>query len=156
MVLVGLITRYPQGQLIWVKLKSAWLYCVFAEQDDPPKPKPAGKQRTRHEKTVFDAADADLGNTRLREAASKAAQIWYDRTANIRLIDADLADFPDGPDLRKGAAEGIASLTATITEKSARVSEADESIAALAVIIADNPADPEMEAMATELTVVVS
>jgi len=103
-------------------------------------------------KTAFDAADGDLGKARLREAASKAAQIWYDRTADICLIDADLANFPDGPDLRKGAAEGIASLTATITEKSARVSEADESIAALASTIADNPADPEMEAMATELT----
>ena len=103
-------------------------------------------------KAAFDAADGDLGNARLREAASKAAQSWYDRTADICLIDADLANFPEGPDLRKGAAEGIASLSATITEKSVRVSEADESIAAFAVIIADNPADPEMEVMATELT----
>ena len=103
-------------------------------------------------KAAFDDVDSGLGNARLREAASKAAQIWYDRTADISLIDADLARYSDGPDLRKGAAEGIASLTATITEKSARVSEADESIAALAVIIADNPADPEMEAMAAELT----
>lgn len=102
-------------------------------------------------KTAFDAADGDLGNARLREAASKAAQIWYDRTADICLIDADLADFPDGPDLRKGASEGIASLTATITEKTARVLEADESIAAFAAIIADNPADLKIEAMATEL-----
>lgn len=102
-------------------------------------------------KVAFDTADGDLGNARLREAASKAAQIWYDRTADIRLIDADLTEFPDGPDLHKGAAEGIASLTAIITEKSARVSEADESITALAVIIADNPADPEMEGMAAEL-----
>lgn len=103
-------------------------------------------------KLVFDAADDDLGNARLREAASMAAQIWYDRTADIRLIDADLANFPDGPALRKGAAEGIASLTAIITEKTARVAEAGESISALTVVIADNPADPKMETIAKELT----
>lgn len=102
-------------------------------------------------KAAFDAANDDLGNARLREAATKAAQIWYDRSADIRLIDADLADFPGGPYLRKGAAQGIASLTTTITEKTARVLEADKNITALEAVIADNPIDPEAEATMSEL-----
>lgn len=101
--------------------------------------------------TEFDEADTKLGNARLREAACKAAQTWYDRTEDIRLIDVQLAEFPDGPDLRKGAAEAVARLVATISEKSLRVSEADETLEALATAIAENPVDPLADALAGEL-----
>lgn len=100
---------------------------------------------------TFDAADCELGDARLREAASSAAQLWYDRSEDIRVIDADLLKLPDGPDLRKGSTEAIARLVATITEKTLRVSEADENITALAKDIADHPADDAAEAMAAEL-----
>ena len=100
---------------------------------------------------AFDAADVELGTARLREAASKAAQLWYEQTDEIYLIDANLLKFPDGPDLRKGAPERIASLVVMIKEKSSRKSEANESSVALGKIITDNPADAVAEEMANEL-----
>jgi uncharacterized protein YhaN len=100
---------------------------------------------------AFDAADVELGTARLRETASKAAQLWYEQTDEICVIDADLLKFPDGPDLRKGAPERIASLVETIKEKSLRKSEVYESTVALGKVITDNPADAVAEEMATEL-----
>lgn len=102
-------------------------------------------------KAVYDAADTALADQRRREAASKAAQIWYRETEDIRLIEHRLAEFPDGPDLRKGAAEQVASLVATLTEKTARLDEAQDTIAKLAQTIAQNPADPVADDIANEL-----
>lgn len=101
--------------------------------------------------TAFELADADLITARLREAASKAAQIWYDTSKEISALDGALASYPDGPDLRKGAAEQIARLVASTTEKTNRIAEADDNIAAHAAVIADNPPDPAADALAAEL-----
>ncbi len=109
--------------------------------------------RTANEKAqlAFDAANDALGTARMREAACKAAQVWYERSAEIQMIDAALTNFPDGPDLGKGAAEGVASLVATLTEKSARIAEADAAIITLEKVIAEHPADLVADAIATEL-----
>lgn len=101
---------------------------------------------------AFEAANDELSTARLREAAFKAAQIWYDRTGDIETLDAALTDFPDGPDLGKGAAEAVASLVTTLSEKSERIGEADQTIATLESLVADNPVDPVADAITTELT----
>ncbi len=100
---------------------------------------------------VFDAADSTLGTARLREAACQAAQVWFDRTEDIRLIDMKLAEFPEGPDLRKGAAEAVARLVAIMSEKSLRMTEAAENLEKLTKIIDDNPVDPLADVLADEL-----
>jgi chromosome segregation protein len=99
----------------------------------------------------FDAADTDLGNARLREAACKAAQTWYDRTEDMRLIELQLEEFPDGPDLRKGATEAVARLVAVMSEKSLRVAEAEAAFETLSTVVAKNPEDPLADALAGEL-----
>ena len=101
--------------------------------------------------TVFTDADRALADARRREAASNAAQIWHDRTQDIADIDAQLTEFPDGPDLRTGAPEAIARLVATLSEKSQQASDADIAVAQAANEIAENPADPLADAIASEL-----
>ena len=102
-------------------------------------------------KAAFDDADTALGTARMREAASNAAQVWYDRTSDIHLINTKLAEFPSGPDLCKGAAEGVASLVATIANNSARIAESNKNILNFANVILDNPADTVAEAIDVEL-----
>jgi chromosome segregation protein len=102
-------------------------------------------------KTTFEIADAALRTARSREAACTAAQLWYDETRAIQLIETQILEFPTGPDLRKGAAAGVASLVATIAEKTERVSEAVVRLEALEATIDNNPKDPEADAIANEL-----
>lgn len=102
-------------------------------------------------KAEFDATDQGLENARLRQAALVAAQTWYDQAENIRQIDVKLAEFPDGPELPRGAEAAVASLVATISEKSLRVSEAKDALETLKSTISACPKDPLAEALAHEL-----
>ncbi len=102
-------------------------------------------------KKEFDLADKGLESARLRQAALAAAQTWYDQTENIRQIDVKLAEFPDGPELPRGAEAVVASLVATISEKSLRISEAKDALETLKSTISDSPEDPLAEALAHEL-----
>ncbi|MBA8903182.1 AAA family ATPase [Phyllobacterium sp. P30BS-XVII] len=108
------------------------------------------KDRETSQKT-FNEADAELARARKRQAAGKAAQIWHDRTEEIRRIDEGLSQYPDGPGLRKGAIEQIATLVATISQKTERIEEADGKIARHEEVIAANESDLAAPDLAVEL-----
>lgn len=108
------------------------------------------KNREKAQKT-FNEADAELARARRRQAAGKAAQIWHDRTEEIRKMDEELNQYPHGPGLRKGTIEQIATLVATILQKTERIEEADRKIARHDEIIAANETDLAAPDLAVEL-----
>lgn len=114
------------------------------------------RERTlRHDRdratAEFEGADAELRQTHLRQAASKAAQVWYDRTGEIGQLTEALVDFPEGPDLPAGAAERVAGLVEKIAAQTIRIAEADEEIAKQDQVVADNPVDKLAETLIVEL-----
>lgn len=100
---------------------------------------------------AFNEAEAELGNARLRAAASGAALVWYNQSEAIRRIDEPLGEFPSGPNLRKGAAEMVAGLVETIKQKTLRIAEAEAALAEIEKMIAENPVDDVADALAAEL-----
>lgn len=100
---------------------------------------------------AFDAADAMLQQAAQRQAASGAAQVWYDCARDIADLTAQLADYPDGPDLPGGTGERVAALVARIAALEARQAEAVTDIARQGDVIAANPADPQAPALAAAL-----
>lgn len=102
---------------------------------------------------AFKVGDAELGRARNRQAAGKAAQTWYEKTEEIRAIDDTLADFPEGPNLKKGMVGEVSALVTTISEKTQNIAGADEKIARHKRIIAENAADPVAEALAAQIQV---
>ena len=99
----------------------------------------------------FVAANAGLRQTHQRQAAAKAAQVWYDRTEEIRQLTEALINFPDGPDLPTGSAERVAGLVEKITAQSVRITEAQEEIAKQDQIVTDNPVDTLLQPLLAEL-----
>jgi len=99
----------------------------------------------------FEAADAELRQTYQRQAASRAAEVWYDRTEEIGQLTEVLVDFPDGPDLPPGASERVAGLVEKIAAQTIRIREAEEEIAKQDQIIADHPADKLAQRLTAEL-----
>lgn len=100
---------------------------------------------------AFDAANAELRQTHQRQAAAKAALVWYDRTEDIRQLTGALTNLPDGPDLPTGAAERVAGLVEKIAALRIRITEVDEEIAKQDQIVADNPIDMLTQPLAAEL-----
>lgn len=100
---------------------------------------------------AFNAADAALRQSHQRQAASKAAALWYDRTADIATLMQKLADYPDGPDLPVGTAERVAGLVENFAGQTDRIAQAQDDIAKQDQIIADHPADPAAAALTAEL-----
>jgi chromosome segregation protein len=99
----------------------------------------------------FEAADAELRQAYQRQAASKAAEAWYDRTEEIGQLTEALVDFPDGPDLPPGASERVAGLVEKIAAQTIRIKEAEEEIAKQDKIIADHPVDQLAQRLTAEL-----
>ncbi|TLP42156.1 hypothetical protein FDK21_20200 [Cohaesibacter sp. CAU 1516] len=122
-----------------------------AEILTPDKERSLRKARDDAEK-AYEAANDGLTEARHRQAAGKAARIWHDQTQEMARIEEALSQYPDGPDLPKGAMERVAALVAMMAEKSQRIIEADETIRRHKEIIADNGADPLAPALVTELT----
>ncbi|EAV41043.1 hypothetical protein SIAM614_29976 [Stappia aggregata IAM 12614] len=116
----------------------------------PERERALRKDRDTAQKAYNDA-DAALAQARKRQAAGKAAQVWYDRTEDMRETDEALSRFPDGPDLKPGTLEQIAALVTTISEKTSRIEEADGRIARHVEVIAANEADPVAANLAVEL-----
>lgn len=100
---------------------------------------------------TFKVADAKLVCARNRLAAGKAAQTWYEKTQEIRVIDDNLADFPVGPNLKKSMVGEVSVLATTISEKTQRIAEADEKIARYENVISENEADPVAEELRTQI-----
>ncbi len=100
---------------------------------------------------AFEAADADLRQTHQRQAAAKAAEVWYDRTEEMGQLTEALVDFPDGPDLPSGASERVAGLVEKIAAQTTRITEAKEEIAKQGQIIADNAVDKLSQPLIAEL-----
>jgi len=114
------------------------------------------RERTlRHDRdrtsAEFKTADAELRLAHQRQAASKAAADWHDRTGKITQLTEALANFPDGPDLIPDAAERVAGLVEKIAARAIRIKEAKEEIAKQEQIIADHPADTLAQPLAAEL-----
>ena len=99
----------------------------------------------------FDTADAEFRQAYQRQAASKAAEVWYSRTEEIKQLTEALANFPDGPDLATDAAERVAGLVEKIAARSMRVMEAEKEISKLDQIIEDHPVDNLAEPLRAEL-----
>ncbi|MFA3919321.1 AAA family ATPase [Ruegeria hyattellae] len=99
----------------------------------------------------FEAADVELRQTYQRQAASKAAEVWYDRTEEIEQLTEALANFPDGPDLPPGAAERVAGLVEKIASQTVRVTEAKEEVIKQEQIIGAHPVDKLAQPLAAEL-----
>lgn len=99
----------------------------------------------------FVGADAELRQTHQRQAASKAAEVWYDRTAEIGQLTEALVDYADGPNLSSGAAERVAGLVEKIAAQTTRIGEAEEEVAKQDQIISDNPVDKLAQPLMTEL-----
>lgn len=100
---------------------------------------------------AFEEADAALARARNRQAAGKAAQTWYGQSEKIRKIDETLADFPQGPDLKKDMVADVAALVTTISEKKESIVEADGRIARYEKTIAKNEADPVADDLAAQI-----
>ena len=113
------------------------------------------ERNLRHERdravAEFEVADAELRQTRQRQAASKAAEVWYDRTEEIEKLTEVLVDFPEGTDLHPSAAERVAGLVEKIAAQTIRITEAEEEIAKQDQIIADNPVDELAQPLTAEL-----
>ncbi|MEX1663120.1 AAA family ATPase [Thioclava sp. 15-R06ZXC-3] len=114
------------------------------------------RERTlRHDRdraaAEFEGVDAELRQTHQRQAASKAAEVWYDRTEEIGQLTEALVDFPDGPDLHPGAAERVAGLVEKIAAQTIRIAEAEEEIAKQDQVVADNPVDKLAQTLTAEL-----
>ncbi|SDX58635.1 AAA family ATPase [Litoreibacter albidus] len=106
----------------------------------------------RDQRTVaFDAADTALRQAHQRQAAGRAAQVWYDRAATIEELSQALSDLPDGPDLPAGAAAHVAGLIEKITALSVRITESDAEIAKLDVVITEHPEDVAVVPLRAEL-----
>ncbi|MEQ8390369.1 MAG: AAA family ATPase [Thalassospira sp.] len=101
---------------------------------------------------AFKEADAELSRARNRQAAGKAAQTWYDQSEEIRKIDAALAGLPDGPNLKKGIVEHVATLVEAISGKNEGIADADNRIARHEKVIAENEADPAAMDLVAQLT----
>ena len=99
----------------------------------------------------FNTADAEFRKAYQRQAASKAAEVWYSRTEEIKQLTEALANFPDGPDLATDAAERVAGLVEKIAAQSMRVMEAEKEISKLDQIIEDHPVDNLAEPLRAEL-----
>ncbi len=111
------------------------------------------KLRQDRDRTVadFETADAELRQVYQRQAASKAAELWYDRTEKMGQLTEALADFPGGPDLAPDAAERVAGLVEKIAAQSIRITEAEEEIVKLDQIIEDHPIDNLAQPLKAEL-----
>ncbi len=113
------------------------------------------ERNLRHDRdraaAAFEASDTKLRQTHQRQAASKAAEVWYDRTEEIGQLTEALTDFPDGPDLPSGAAERVAGLVEKIAAQTARIAEAEEEITKQDQIIADHPVDKLAQPLTAEL-----
>ena len=99
----------------------------------------------------FETADADLRQVYQRQAASKAAELWYDRTEKMGQLTEALADFSGGPDLAPDAAERVAGLVEKIAAQSIRVTEAEEEIVKLDQTIEEHPIDNLAQPLKAEL-----
>lgn len=102
-------------------------------------------------KAAFDAADAALHTARQRQAAGSAAASWQRVSAEIAVLERELEECPDGPDLPTDAPERVAGLAAVITERTERIAEAERKAAEHRRVIADRPPDDTAAALATEL-----
>ena len=111
------------------------------------------KLRQDRDRTVadFETADAELRQVYKRQAASKAAELWYDRTEKMGQLTEALADFPGGPDLAPDATERVAGLVEKIAAQSIRVTEAEQEIVKLDQIIEDHPIDNLAQPLKAEL-----
>lgn len=101
--------------------------------------------------TAFDAADAGLQQAYQRQAASKAALVWYTQTSQMTHLAEALQAYPDGPDLAQGTAARVAGLVEKITALELRITEAESTSAQQEQIIADNPVDPLAAPLRAEL-----
>jgi len=99
----------------------------------------------------FETADPELRQAYQRQAASKAAEVWYDRTEEMGQLTEALVDSPVGPDLPSDAAERVAGLVEKIAAQTIRIREAEEEIAKQDQIIADHPVDKLAQPLTAEL-----
>lgn len=99
----------------------------------------------------FETADAELRQVYQRQAASKAAEVWYDRTEEMGQLTEALVDSPVGPDLPPDAAERVAGLVEKIAAQTSRIREAEEEIAKQDQIIAGHPVDKLAQPLTAEL-----
>jgi len=111
------------------------------------------KLRQDRDRTVadFETADAELRQAYQRQAASNAAEVWYDRTEKAGQLTQALANFPGGPDLAPDTAERVAGLVEKIAAQSIRVTEAEEEIVKLGQIVEDQPVDNLAQSLTAEL-----
>ncbi len=116
----------------------------------PDKEKSLRKDRDDARK-AFEEADAQLVRARNRQAAGKAAQTWYEQTEKVSKIDETLADYPAGPDLKKGMLGDVAALVTTIAERTDSIAETDQRIVRHEQVIAANEADPVAEDLAAQI-----
>jgi len=99
----------------------------------------------------FETAQAELQRAHQRQAACRAAQIWYDETRKIDACLQALEDFPQGPDLPPDVPARVAALVVEIAAQGDRIDEASADIAHQTQVIADNPADDQAAPLAAEL-----
>jgi uncharacterized protein YhaN len=117
---------------------------------------PDRERRLREDRDValkaFNAADTELSRARNRQAAGKAAQLWYNQSEEIRKIDETLAGLPDGPNLKKGIVEHVATLVEAIAGKNESIADADSRIARHEKVIEENEVDPDAVKLVAQLT----
>ncbi len=113
------------------------------------------ERKLRHDRDQaaagFEAADTELQQANQRQAAFKAAEVWYDRAEEIGRLTEALVNLPDGPSLPAGTAERVAGLVEKIAAQSIRITEAEEEITEQDQIIADHPSDNLAQPLKTDL-----
>lgn len=75
-------------------------------------------------KEAFEQSEIALKQALNRQAAAKAAQVWYERTETIELSDEQLESYPQGPVLSSDAHAQITAQAELIVEKDRQIQKA--------------------------------
>ena len=100
---------------------------------------------------AFQEADQKLRQADRTRAAAEAVQVWLEESARVADLEAELAQYPDGPTLAPGVAAEVAQWVenlATLAEAK-RAAEAEQTRAE--ELLAAHPEDPKAAALGAEL-----
>ena len=99
----------------------------------------------------FDVEDGELRKTRLRQAAAKAAQLWYEHTQTIQQLDENLEGYQDGPDLALDTPENVAGLVSTINSNKQQRKEQATEIEKQEELVISNAVDSLAQSLDAEI-----
>ena len=109
------------------------------------------RQARERADAAFQEADQTLKQADRTRAAAEAVQVWIEESARVADLSAELAGYPNGPDLAPGVAEEVAHLVETLATlaEAKRAAEAEQERQQQR--LAAHPEDAGAAALAEEL-----